>query len=162
MTGGNISYEFSKYGVMLFILMGIYSLAGSLGYSHFFFFIIGSVIISSFVLNFDTNIRTTIAFNISGPICLAVLYILIDENSDGTDESIIIYWASYSKLYYLTLYTPNIQDVITGTQSNFETSGGFGPNQVATFRTRNVCFFFHGLWNRRTKNAQRPDNFLSR
>jgi hypothetical protein len=24
MTGGNISYEFSKYGVMLFILMGIY------------------------------------------------------------------------------------------------------------------------------------------
>jgi hypothetical protein len=31
--------------------------------------LVPSVIISSFVLNFDTNIRTTIAFNISGPIC---------------------------------------------------------------------------------------------
>jgi hypothetical protein len=30
----------------------------------------------------------------------SALYILIDENSDGTDESIvIIYWASYSVLF---------------------------------------------------------------
>jgi hypothetical protein len=33
---------------------------------------------------------------------------------------------------YLYLYNPNIKDVLSGTQSNFEASGGFGPNQVAT------------------------------
>ncbi len=33
---------------------------------------------------------------------------------------------------YLFLYNPSIKDVLSGTQSNFEASGGFGPNQVAT------------------------------
>ena len=33
---------------------------------------------------------------------------------------------------YLVLYTPDLQEVITGTGSNFAASGGFGPNQVAT------------------------------
>lgn len=33
---------------------------------------------------------------------------------------------------YLYIYTPNIRDVLSGTHSNFEASGGFGPNQVAT------------------------------
>jgi hypothetical protein len=27
---------------------------------------------------------------------------------------------------------PSVRDVVTGTGSNFATSGGFGPNQVAT------------------------------
>ena len=33
---------------------------------------------------------------------------------------------------YLYLYTPSIKEVLTGTASNFATSGGYGPNQVAT------------------------------
>ena len=37
-----------------------------------------------------------------------------------------------SMAVYLVLYSPNLQDVVTGTESNFMTSGGFGPNQVAT------------------------------
>jgi hypothetical protein len=47
-----------------------------------------------------------------------------------------------SCMVYLTFYTPNIQDVVTGTQSNFETSGGFGPNQVATFLGLGMFVFF--------------------
>ena len=30
------------------------------------------------------------------------------------------------------LYTPNLQDVVTGTASNSALSGGYGPNQIAT------------------------------
>tara|TARA_R110001583_G_scaffold120213_2_gene271468 strand:- start:584 stop:1438 length:855 start_codon:yes stop_codon:yes gene_type:complete len=33
---------------------------------------------------------------------------------------------------YLFLYAPDLQSVVTGTESNFMASGGFGPNQVAT------------------------------
>ena len=33
---------------------------------------------------------------------------------------------------YLFLYNPSIKEVLSGTQSNFEASGGFGPNQVST------------------------------
>lgn len=35
-------------------------------------------------------------------------------------------------LVNLILFTPSIRDVVTNTQSNFATSGGFGPNQVST------------------------------
>jgi hypothetical protein len=109
----------------------------------FLLLLVPSVIISSFVCSeFWYQYQDHYCLNISGPICLAVLFhILIDENSDGTDESIvIIYWASYSVLFIWP--TPNIQDVITGTQSNFETSGGFGPNQVATFLGLGMFVFF--------------------
>jgi hypothetical protein len=43
---------------------------------------------------------------------------------------------------YLTFYTPNIRDVITSTQSSHETSGGFGPNQVATILGMGMFIFF--------------------
>lgn len=33
---------------------------------------------------------------------------------------------------YLIFFTPDIRDTVTGTGSNFEQSGGFGPNQVST------------------------------
>jgi hypothetical protein len=42
----------------------------------------------------------------------------------------------------LIFYTPNIRDIITGTASNYETSGGFGPNQVATFLGLGMFIFF--------------------
>ena len=47
-----------------------------------------------------------------------------------------------SCMVYLTFYTPNIQDVVTSTESNFETSGGYGPNQVATFLGLGMFIFF--------------------
>jgi len=43
------------------------------------------------------------------------------------------------------LYTPSIKDVVTSTQSNFETSGGFGPNQVATIVGLGVFLIFTRL-----------------
>jgi hypothetical protein len=43
------------------------------------------------------------------------------------------------------LYTPELKDVITGTGSNFATSGGFGPNQVATILGLGMFIFFSRL-----------------
>ena len=45
-------------------------------------------------------------------------------------------------MVYLTLYTPNVRDIITSTQSNYETSGGYGPNQVATILGLGMFVFF--------------------
>jgi hypothetical protein len=33
---------------------------------------------------------------------------------------------------YLFFYTPSLESILSGTESNFATSGGFGPNQVAS------------------------------
>ena len=48
-------------------------------------------------------------------------------------------------MVYLSLYTPNVQEVITGTESNFQTSGGYGPNQVATVLGLGMFIFFSRL-----------------
>jgi hypothetical protein len=46
---------------------------------------------------------------------------------------------------YLFLFNPSVRDVVTGTQSNFETSGGFGPNQVSTILGLGIFIFFTQL-----------------
>lgn len=149
MTGGNITYEFSKYGVMILIFMGAYFSGFSrsgIPYWLFLLLLVPSVVLSTFVLNFDTNIRTTIAFNISGPVCLGIasLYTFRRNISIADMNSLLlcIGLPIVSTTVYLALYTPNIKDVITSTQSNFETSGGFGPNQVATILGLGMFIFF--------------------
>jgi hypothetical protein len=149
MTGGNISYEFSKYGVMIFVFMGMYYSGFSkraTSYWIFLLLLVPGVVISTFVLDFDTNVRTTIAFNISGPVCLAVASLYTYRRTIALEQvnNILLSMGLpiISCMVYLILYTPNIQDVITGTGSNFETSGGFGPNQVATFLGLGMFIFF--------------------
>lgn len=149
MTGGNVTYEFSKYGVMLFVCMGAYFNGFSRSAVPYWFFLlllVPSVVLSTFVLNFDTNLRTTIAFNISGPVCLGIvsLYTFRRNISLGDMNSLLLCVGLpiVSTTTYLALYAPNIRDVITSTQSNFETSGGFGPNQVATVLGLGMFIFF--------------------
>ncbi|SDW73254.1 O-antigen ligase family protein [Flavobacterium degerlachei] len=149
MTGGNISYEFSKYAVIIFLFMGIYFSGFSKGATPYWIFLlllVPGVVISTFVLNFDTNIRTTIAFNISGPVCLAVASLYTYRRKIALEQlnNILLSMGLpiLSCAIYLFFYTPSIRDVITSTQSNFEASGGFGPNQVATFLGLGMFIFF--------------------
>ncbi|SFF16149.1 O-antigen ligase family protein [Flavobacterium xueshanense] len=152
MTGGNPLYEISKYGVMVFILIGMYYSGfskGALPYWIFLLLLVPSVIISTFTLNFDTNIRKAIAFNISGPVCLglASLYTFRRKIALAEINSVLLSMGLpiITCMVYLTFYTPNVQDVVTGTQSNFQTSGGYGPNQVATILGLGMFIFFSRL-----------------
>ncbi|MFV8372598.1 O-antigen ligase family protein [Flavobacterium sp. LB2P74] len=149
MTGGNPLYEISKYGVMVFILSGMYYSGFSKGAAPYWIFLlllVPSVVLSTFALNFDTNIRKAIAFNISGPVCLglASLYTFRRKISLADMNQILFSLGLpiLSCMVYLTLYTPNVRDVVTSTQSNFETSGGYGPNQVATVLGLGMFIFF--------------------
>lgn len=149
MTGGNPLYEISKYGVMLFIFIGMYYSGfskGAVPYWIFLLLLVPSVIISTFTLNFDTDIRKAIAFNISGPVCLgfAALYTFRRKIALAEINNILLSMGLpiITCMVYLTLYTPNVQEVITGTESNFQTSGGYGPNQVATILGLGMFIFF--------------------
>jgi O-antigen ligase len=51
----------------------------------------------------------------------------------------------FSTTIYLILYTPDLKEVLVGTGSNFATSGGFGPNQVATVLGMGMFVFFSRL-----------------
>lgn len=149
MTGGNPLYEISKYGVMVFIFMGMYYSGFSKSATPYWIFLlllVPSVVITTFVLNFETNLKNSIAFNISGPVCLGVASIYAYRRKIPLDQMNTILLSMglpiLSCMVYLTFYTPNIRDIITSTQSNFETSGGFGPNQVATVLGLGMFIFF--------------------
>lgn len=149
MTGGNPVHELSKYLVIFFMIFGmLYKGFSRSSYIYVFFLLllVPGIIIGANELSFETNIRKAIAFNISGPICLAIASIYCYQRFITIDSVIrvLIFMGLpiISMSIYLFLYNPNVKEVVTGTQSNFETSGGFGPNQVSTVLGLGMFIFF--------------------
>lgn len=149
MTNGVILNEFGKYSVMIFMFIGIFYSGFSkkaIIYWIFFLLLIPGIIISVFSLNFDTDIRKAIAFNISGPVCLGISAIYCYQRKITFDrlKTVIaaLCFPLISIAVYLFLYSPSVRDVVTSTESNFATSGGFGPNQVSTILGLGIFVFF--------------------
>ena len=140
MTGGNLLYEASKYLIILFLLIGIFlgDGVGKKSYAYFIYLLVllPGIIVATSSLGFETNIRKAIAFNLSGPFCLgiAALYCYKRQVSIKFLQDVLLatLLPIISTTFYLFLYTPSIEYILSGTQSNFQASGGFGPNQVAT------------------------------
>ncbi|WP_348810509.1 O-antigen ligase family protein [Flavobacterium maritimum] len=139
MTKGNIGNEYAKYGVMIFMLLGIYYSGISkrtLPYWMYLLFLIPGILVGVVNLSFDADIRKAIVFNVSGPICLAISCIYtVNRRVSFSDIEKMTRWMTYpiaAMLIYLFLFNPSVRDVVTGTDSNSATSGGFGPNQVST------------------------------
>ena len=139
MTHGVPNNEYGKYSVILYLLIGIY-FSGfskkSFIYSLFIIFLIPGIFVGVYALNFEMNIRKAVAFNLSGPVCLAVsaIYTYQRKVSKKELETLItvMIFPIVTMITYMYLYTPSTRDIFIGTESNFETSGGFGPNQVST------------------------------
>jgi len=149
MTGGTFLNEYGKYLVMLFLFLGMLFSGFSrnaLVYWLFLFFLVPSVVLSTVTLDITTDVKKAIVFNISGPVCLGISAIYCYKR-ELTFQRLLGVVTAFSLpllclVTYLYFYTPNIQDVVTGTQSNFETSGGFGPNQVSTILGLGIFIFF--------------------
>lgn len=149
MTKGNVGNEYAKYMVMVFVLMGIYFK----GFSKnaipiwcYLLLLLPGVIYSTIALNLETDIRKAIAFNISGPVCLALssiyCYQRIVTPKQMENMFRIMCYPIITTLAYLYFYTPSIKDTVIGTASNAATSGGFGPNQVSTLLGLAMFVFF--------------------
>ncbi len=152
MTGGNLLYESSKYGVMLFLVLGMYYSGFSKNAIPFWIYLLlllPGVLIATETLNMDTDIRKAIAFNISGPVCLGIASIYCYNRkilvSQINNILLMLALPIFSTTVYLILFTPDLKDVLTGTGSNNATSGGFGPNQVATVLGIGMFVFFSRL-----------------
>ncbi|WP_147678609.1 O-antigen ligase family protein [Algibacter pacificus] len=139
MSGGILFYEANKYIIILLAIMGLmhhgFNKKASV-YLLYIVLLIPSIYVSLELLDADINIRKAIAFNLSGPVCLAIAALFcFGVKITKTQLETIFNYAIYplvSTLVYIFLYNPNVSDVATGTASNFASSGGFGPNQVAT------------------------------
>lgn len=149
MTGGNIAHELAKYEVIYFLLLGMFfsgTSKNSIIYLVFILLLLPGIYIGANVLSYEVNVRKAILFNILGEVTLffSAIYCYQRKVSLLQLEYIIKAMALplVAILTYLFLYTPSIKDVVTGTQSNFETSGGFGPNQMSTILGLGMfCFF---------------------
>lgn len=149
MSGGNLNYEYVKTVVALLMLLG-FVLSGfsksSIVYWLYFLLLIPSVLVTMSNQEIDVEIRKAITFNISGPVCLGLcaLYCYKRQLSFSQLQNIVVLFGLpvIATLVYLLLYNPSVRDVVTGTQSNFATSGGFGPNQVATILGLGMFVFF--------------------
>jgi len=152
MTSGSILYEFSKYGVIIFVTLGmLYSgiSKNSVPFWIYILLLIPGVFVATETLNLESDLRTSIMFNISGPICLGVSSIYCYNRKIGFSQVNNILLALglpiISTVAYLILFTPDLKEILTGTGSNGETSGGFGPNQVATILGIGMFIFFTRL-----------------
>ncbi len=153
MTGGALSYEFAKYSVIGFLTLGMFYKGfntKSWPYVFFIVFLIPGILFSAINLNYESSVVQAIAFNLSGPISLAIsaLYCYDRKMSWKRLQQILLaaLLPMVAMTIYLYVYTPNIRDVLTGTQSNFAASGGFGPNQVATILGLGMFILFTRLF----------------
>ena len=152
MTGGNFNNEYIKVSVIFFMLVGMLYSNFSINafiYAFFLILLIPGIYLTSTVAHFDTDIKKAIVFNVSGPVCLAIAAIYMFKRkilfSDLQHILVAIGLPIITTATYLFLYNPSVKDVVTGTQSNFETSGGFGPNQVSTILGLGMFIFFTQL-----------------
>lgn len=139
MTGGGVLYEASKYMVIVFSILGLVSTrisSMSIIYIAYIVLLIPGIFVAGFNQGTNTVIRKAIAFNLSGPVCLGIVAIFCyNKTIKYLDLQKLLYYIALpviSTTVYLFLFNPSVKDAISSTGSNFTTSGGFGPNQVAT------------------------------
>ena len=135
---GAILYETGKYGLILFSLLGIFlgPIKGKISISLLIYILLLSIGIMFTQVPPGESIRKAIAFNLSGPISLAIFalycnfrHITIKELNQLLFFVLLPIFSMISLVYFKT---PSLEDLVFTTSSNFDTSGGFGPNQVST------------------------------
>ncbi|MGB3342495.1 MAG: O-antigen ligase family protein [Aequorivita sp.] len=139
MTKAYIFYETGKYAVMWFALMGIFFLGfrrSALIYIVYILLLLPGVIVSLDEIAYDVNFRKAVLFNLSGPLSLSVVAVFVYGRTVSLREMLrildYIIYPLISTTVYVVLYSPDVQEAITGTASTSAVSGGYGPNQVAT------------------------------
>lgn len=152
MTGGNFNNEFVKFLVVFFMLMGMFYSnfsKNALIYMFFLILLMPGILMTIFNAGIETDMKKVLFFNLSGPVCLGIASIYMFQRrilfTDLHNILLSIGLPIITTTVYLFLYNPSVKDVITGTQSNYETSGGFGPNQVSTILGLGIFVFFTQL-----------------
>ncbi|MBP1223994.1 O-antigen ligase family protein [Flavobacterium sp. 1355] len=152
MTDGNFNNEYIKFNVIFFMFMGmIYSNFSTNAFIYWFFLIllIPGILVTATATDYDVDVKKFLIFNLSGPVCLAIsaIYTFKRKILFSNLQNIVVAMGLpiITTTVYLFLYNPSVKEVVTGTQSNFETSGGFGPNQVSTILGLGIFVFFTQL-----------------
>ena len=138
MSKAMILYETGKYSVILFLLLGIFVGKFKQKFSVTLAFYLLLLLLGIVFTRVPEGeyIRKAIAFNLSGPFVLGIagLYFykrnITKENLSNALFFMLL--PLFSMVSYLYFKTPDLKDIVFQGSANFDTSGGFGPNQVST------------------------------
>lgn len=138
MIKSGISYELGKYGVLLFLLLGMFvgPLKQKLNIVFVIYLLLLTLGIVFTVVPEGESIRKAVVFNLSGPIVLGVASFYFYKRPITKEQLFnalfFILLPLFSMVSYMYFKTPNLAEIVFNTASNARLSGGFGPNQVAT------------------------------
>lgn len=138
MTSGFIFYETGKYIVILYLLLGMFigkfKQIFSIQYVFYILLLLLGIVFTK--VPEGESIRKNIIFNLSGPIVLGISAIYCYQRNVSAKKLLdILYFMLlplFSMIIYLYFRTPDLSEIVFGGEANFQTSGGFGPNQVST------------------------------
>ncbi len=138
MTGANIFYETGKYAIIAILTIGFFrNNRGRNAALPILYIILLSISIplTIFSQGFSQNAREMISFNLSGPLALGVCVLYFSQIKLDLKELQQVAWGitlpTVSILVLAAYSTFSTEKVIFYLDSNFLTSGGFGPNQVS-------------------------------
>lgn len=159
MTNGMIFWEFGKYGVVILLLTGVLieyrKIEIPKAYVYYFLLLIPSILVASYP-DSDQG-RQQISFNLSGPLSLAVAAIYFYQRSTSINDlqkiMVAVLLPIAAMAIYLIIVTPKTTEIIFTTESNFKTSGGYGPNQVSTALGVGILLTGIGLFYRFTNSG---------
>lgn len=138
MTQATVFYEYGKYLLCLILLISIvrtrsarFALPAAL---YFLLMIPGLFIAYDEFMHFD-DMRKLISFNLSGPLSLCISLIFCSSLKLDSNKLINIFISLIMSIVCVfsaaVISTVTAQDLYFTSDSNFITSGGFGPNQVS-------------------------------
>lgn len=138
MVNGFILYETGKYAVLLFLTVGFFvgefKQQFSIQYVFYVLLLLLGIVFTH--IPEGESIRKAIVFNLSGPIVLGIsalyFYKRPIKSVNVIDALFFMLLPLFSMITYMYFRTPDLKEIVFGGAANFDTSGGFGPNQVAT------------------------------
>lgn len=138
MTKSAPLFETGKYTVILILAIGLIlgPTRQKLTLSYVFYLLLLLLGIVFTQVPEGESLRKSIAFNLSGPFMLGVCALYFYKRTITTDQVYeMLYMAllpMFSMITFMYFRTPDLKEIAFGGVSLGETSGGFGPNQVAT------------------------------
>jgi len=138
MNHGSLTYESGKYGVIVLLIIGLFSEERPFKLPRHFLVYFLCLLPALTVIEFDdiNRARKDVLFNFSGPMSLFVSGIYFYRRKFNKDQfnRLLLYFLLpiFSVAVVLFFKTPDLSDVTFTLNSNRKLSGGFGSNQVST------------------------------
>jgi hypothetical protein len=147
-----IPYEISKYVLTFFLSLGI--LLRPVKPSKGWWMLLAVIPAMFYDLSNKVEGYMPIVFNLLGPVAIALAIVYFRTIRMTTEQLIkcirLLFWALVSALIFTILKTPSYDELEFTLSANFNTSGGFGSNQVSSALGLGFFILFISLfqgWN---------------